>query len=195
MKNKFSLKTEYKKSFYYIRDSKNYIYGIIGIFFLFLLVGFFVPVPESLSEKIMEFIRELIGKTENMSHFELIEYIFLNNLQSSFFGMVLGVFFGLFPLITAIANGFLLGYVALISVDSGGFSVLLRLLPHGVFELPAIFISLGLGLKLGTFIFQKNKVENFRNYFWSSIRIFFLIVVPLLVTAAIIEGTLIFFGI
>ena len=36
-------------------------------------------------------------------------------------------------------------------------SDLFRLLPHGIFELPAIFISLGLGLRFGMFIFQKEK--------------------------------------
>jgi len=44
-------------------------------------------------------------------------------------------------------------------VQTDGFLSLWRLLPHGIFELPAVFISLGMGLKIGMFIFQKKKLE------------------------------------
>ena len=70
--------------------------------------------------------------------------------------------------------------------------VLWRIFPHGIFELPAVFISLGLGLKLGTFIFQRNKLKAFAEFFWNSLRVFLFIVLPLLIIAAIIEGSLIF---
>jgi stage II sporulation protein M len=78
-------------------------------------------------------------------------------------------------------------------VQSSGLTSLLNLLPHGIFELPAIFISLGLGLKLGTTWFKKNIAETFRKYFWESLRVFVWIILPLLSVAAIIEGLLIAF--
>ena len=92
----------------------------------------------------------------------------------------------------AILNGYLVGFVASMAVGSGGVIVLWRILPHGIFELPAVFISLGLGLKFGTFIFQKKILESFRRFLWNSLRVFLLIVLPLLIIAAIIEGCLIF---
>ena len=122
-----------------------------------------------------------------------MEFIFLNNAQSSFMGIVLGVLLGIFPVIATIANGFILGFVASLSVDSEGFFVLWRIFPHGIFELPAIFISFGLGLKTGTFVFQKKKFESFKNYLYNSLKVFLFIIIPLLIIAAIIEGTLIFF--
>ena len=127
-----------------------------------------------------------------MSQGELINFILLNNLQSSFFGMIFGVLLGILPVIVIIANGYLLGFVASISIEAEGVLILWRLLPHGVFELPAVFISLGLGLKLGTFIFQKEKIQSLKKYFWNSLRIFLFIVLPLLIIAAIIEGSLMF---
>lgn len=190
-KEEFSLKEQYKKSFDYLKKSKNFIYSIIGIFFLFALIGFFVPVPDSISEQILEFIQELIKQIEGMSQGELISFIFLNNLQSSFYSMIFGVVLGILPIIAVVANGYLLGFVASLSVQSEGFLVLWRLFPHGIFELPAIFISLGLGLKLGTFIFQKEKLKSLKNYVLNSLRVFILIVVPLLIIAGIIEGSLI----
>lgn len=194
-KRGFSLKGEYKESWNYIKKSRKFIYAIAVIFAIFALIGFFVPFPASVIEKILEFIQETLGKTEGMNQFELTKFIFFNNLQSSFLGMILGFVLGIFPIFVAVANGLLLGFVASISVSQDGIFVLWRLLPHGIFELLAVFISLGLGLKLGTFIFQKNKSESFRNYFWNSLRVFFFIVLPLLILAAIIEGSLIhFFG-
>ena len=193
MKKKFSLKEEYKKSFYYIRESRKFIYSIIAIFFVFALIGFFVPVPNSIVEQILKFVQELMEKTQGMSYLELTQFIFLNNIQSSFMAMMFGMLFGILPIIAAIGNGYVLGFVALLSVKEHGIFVLWRLLPHGLFELPAIFISLGIGLKFGTFIFQKKKFDSFKNYFWNSLRIFFFVVLPLLILAAIIEGSLISF--
>ena len=80
----------------YIKKSKNFIYIITAVFALFILIGYFVPTPAIIEETILKFIEELLKKTENMSFGELIRFIFLNNLQSSFFGMIFGVFFGFF---------------------------------------------------------------------------------------------------
>lgn len=191
-KSNFNLKEQYNLSWNYIKESKDFIYLIIGVFIVFSLVGFFIPAPDFISEQIFKFIHNLIERTQGMSMLELISFIFLNNLQSSFFGVILGVFFGIFPVIAAIINGYLLGFVGLVVVKSEGFSTLFRLLPHGIFELPAIFISLGLGLRFGMFIFQKEKEESFRKYLLNSLRVFLFVVFPLLIIAAIIEGSLIF---
>ena len=58
--------------------------------------------------------------------------------------------------------------------------------------MPAVFISLGLGLKLGMFIFSKKPGLELRKRFFESLNVFLFIVVPLLIIAAIIEGILIF---
>jgi stage II sporulation protein M len=191
-KKEFSLKKEYKKSLDYLKKSKNFIYVIIIIFFAFVLIGFFIPVPDSFKDQMLKFIKELLEKTQGMSQMELIKFIFFNNVQTSFYGIILGVLIGIFPIIATVTNGYLLGFVASISVENGGLVTLWKLLPHGIFELPAIFISLALGLKLGTFIFQKKRLKIFKEYFLNSLRIFLLIVIPLLAIAGIIEGSLIF---
>ncbi len=191
-KKKFNLKEEYKKSWNYLKESKKFIWIVLAVFLVFVLIGFFVPAPKSISEQIIKFMQELLEKTQGMSQGELIGFIFFNNLQSSFYGMALGVLLGIFPLMATIVNAYLLGFVASASVEQAGILTLWRLLPHGIFELPAVFISLGLGLKLGTFAFKKRKMKSFKEYFLNSLRVFFLIVVPLLVIAGIIEGSLMF---
>ena len=182
----------YKLSWKFLKESRNFIYFIIGVFLLFVLIGYFVPTPDFLKERILKMIENLLNQTEGLGQFELIKFILLNNLQASFSGLIFGVFLGIFPVLVAIANGYLLGFVAVRVALSEGISALFSLLPHGIFELPAVFISLGLGLKLGTFIFRKNIKESFKNYFLESLRVFVFIIIPLLIIAAIIEGTLIF---
>ncbi len=192
-KNKFLLKECYKKSWTYIKESKNFIYFAIGIFLIFVLIGFFVSPSQEISDIILNYIQEILAQTEGLSAFGLIRFIFLNNLQSSFSGMIFGFLFGIFPFIAALFNGYVIGFVSELSVESAGFSSLLNLLPHGIFELPAIFISLGLGLKFGTFWFKKNRFECFKKYLLESLRVFVFIVIPLLIIAAVIEGLLIVF--
>ena len=156
------------------------------------MLGYFIPAPENIVQLILEFIEELLRKTEGMSPVDLTSFIFFNNLQSSFFGMIFGVVFGIFPVITIVSNGYLLGFVSSSTAQSEGFLILWRLFPHGIFELPALIISMGLGLKIGTFIFQKKKIESLKNYLWNSLRVFLFVIIPLLFIAAIIEGILIF---
>ena len=193
-RKKFNLKREYNDSWGYIKESRNFIYFIIGVFFVFALIGFFAPASEDITKIILEFIEKLLEQTKDMSAGELVRFIFVNNLQSSFFGLFFGIILRIFPVFAAIINGYVLGFVGAMSVDAEGIFILGRLLPHGIFELPAIFISLGLGLKMGSFIFQKEKRKSFKKYFRDSLKVFLFIVFPLLIIAAIIEGFLIAIG-
>lgn len=182
----------YKESFRFIWDARRFFYFILGIFAFSVLLGYFVLPSEQIYNQILDYIQELIEMTQGKSLFELISFIFFNNLKSSFFGMLFGIIFGIFPIFSTFVNGYFLGFVSNLTIKENSFLILWRLLPHGVFELPAIFISLTLGLKLGSFLFQKEKLESLRDYFKKSLMAFFLIVLPLLVIAAIIEGILIF---
>jgi len=169
-KTKIFFTENYRKSWEYIKESKNFIYITLIIFLLFAFIGAFVPVPELLAEQILEFIEELLRKTAGMSQGELISFIFLNNLQSSFFGMIFGIALGIFSVITSILNGYLLGFVSSRAVYEEGIFILWRLLPHGIFELPALLLSTGLGLKLGfPFIYKYFK------YYWKRKNIFALL--------------------
>lgn len=198
LKNKvknFSFREQYKKSFTYLKESRKFIYSVLILFFVVGLIGFFVSPPSGVEEKIMDFLRDLLNETEGFGCFEMIKYLFFNNIQSAFIGMILGVFLGIFPLIATVSNGYLVGFVGSLSVGEAGLGSLWRLLPHGIFELPAVFISLGLGVKLGSFVFHENSREKFNEFLKNSFRVFIFIVLPLLVMAGIIEGFLICSGV
>jgi len=187
------LEENYRGSWQYLKESRIFIYAAVFFFFFFILIGAFVPAPEIIEARIFEFIEELLQKTEGMSNLELVRFLFLNNVQSSFLGMIFGIVLGIFSLIVIVANGYLLGFVAIRAVNAEGIITLWRLFPHGIFELPALFISVGLGLKLGSFIFREKKWSSLKDYLSKSLRVFVFIVIPLLIIAALIEGSLIFF--
>jgi stage II sporulation protein M len=184
------LKRMYRESFDYIKSSSDYIYGVFIIFLIFGAIGFFFPVPEIFYSKLLHILEELIEKTEGMNAYELIVFIFLNNAQASLTGILFGIILGIVPFISTSFNGYLIGFVSKVVIEREGFLSLWRLLPHGVFELPAIFISFGLGMRMGLFYFEK-KNKGFRYYLYNSIKVFLLIVIPLLLIASIIEGSLI----
>lgn len=190
---KFNLKEQYVKSWNYLKDIKNFILVIILIFFISAFIGFFIQPPQEIVQMILEYVQELLEKTQGMSYIELTGFIFFNNLKSSFMVLIFGFLFGILPIISTLANGYMVGFVSAMSVEAEGFVSLWQLVPHGIFELPAVFISLGMGLKFGTFIFQKEKLKSFEKFLKESLRVFVFIVLPLLIIAAIIEGSLISF--
>jgi stage II sporulation protein M len=162
-KKKNILKKYFFLSWNYIGLCKNYIFMMIGIFFLFGLIGFFVPAPVEIEAKILELIENLLLKTQGLSAFGLIEFIFLNNFEVSLFSFIIGIFLGIFPLFVSLTNGYLVGFISVRVVAEGGIFSLWRLLPHGIFELTAIFISLGMGLRLAIIpifnLFKKKKLQ------------------------------------
>ncbi len=178
------------KALDYLDESRSYIFLIIGLFVLSGLIGFFFSNSFTF---LNDMIKNLIKKVADLNGFALIAFIFWNNVKTAFFGIILGIILGIFPVVNAIINGVVLGYVLKKSYASSGINEFWRVLPHGIFELPAIFISLGLGLKIGMFLFSKNKSRELKARLTNSLILFVLIIIPLLIIAAIIEGLLISF--
>jgi len=186
-------KGTWRESWNYLKESRNYVYFAVAVFFVSSLYAFLFPGNFVFFDDVL---KGLIGKIDGLSTGELIWFIFQNNITSAFLAMILGVFLGVFPFFNALTNGAILGYVYSKATVVSGFSSIVYLIPHGIFELPAIFIAIGLGMKLGMFAFVRRgkKIEEFKRRFWSSMKVFFTIVLPLLIIAAIIEGLLIAFG-
>ncbi len=181
----------YKECFNYLRKLKNYFYIIIIIFLFAMFLGYFFPYP--LEDELRKIIEKLIEETKGMNIFELAIFIISNNITTSFIALIFGILIGIVPIIMNFFNGYFLGFVLSKSIDVFGYQVIMRLFPHGIFELPAFFISIALGLKLGMFIFTKNKKSYLAENLEKSLKIFIYIIIPLLIIAGIIETILIFF--
>lgn len=177
----------YQKSWIYIKESKNFIYAVIIIFFISAIIGFLFQ-PPAVINLILEYIERVLERTEGMSSLQMILFIAFNNLEISFMGILYGFVFGIFPVLSIFVNGYVVGYVSYSAISSSGIGSLLNLLPHGIFEIPAIFISFGMGIKLGTFMFYNEKMKTLERFLIDSLRVFVFVIIPLLILAAIIEG-------
>lgn len=60
-------------------------------------------------------------------------------------------------------------------------------IPHGTFELSAVFLSLSMGLYVGTYWLRKWKEYNAKYLFKQTALTFCVIIFPLIVIAALIE--------
>lgn len=179
----------YRKSWKFFKDSKNYVYVSLIIFFAFAIFGFIFPI--FFKQEIAKLIQSLVGKIAGLNLIQTIAYIIYNNSRASLLSIVFGILFGIFPIMTAVTNGYLIGFVARMSVSKEGVLVLWKLLPHGIFEIPAVIISMGIGIRLGIGMFGKK--FNLKNEFIESLRFFLIVILPLLIIAGIIEGTLVYF--
>jgi stage II sporulation protein M len=175
-----------------MKKLKKYLIFSVLLFFISLILG--IMFPDIFKEQVLKLMKELVDRTQGMNALELIGFIIDNNIKASFIGFILGIFFALVPIGVLIVNGYVIGFVINMSIGLKGIFVLWRLFPHGIFEIPAVMISISLGIRMGSFLFVyhgKNKGKEFLKWLKDSIRIFIFIVVPLLVVAGIIEGSLI----
>lgn len=143
------IKKEYKQSWKFLRECKIHILIIVLLFLASILLGFLFPI--FFVDFIKKFTEEIIKKTEGLDFFQLFLFISKNNITTALIGVIAGIIFGIIPLFYAFFNGYVLGFVMNKSVSVLGIGVLWRLVPHGIFELPALVLSLGLGLKIGLF--------------------------------------------
>ena len=116
--------------------------------------------------------------------------LFTNNLRA----MVLGVLYGFIPFLylPALAlgvNAAILGMLASL-IDGQWLLLAAGILPHGIFELAALFLSLAAGLCLCKNInvyIRKNEKGVMKPLLLNILRVVVLLVLPLLVIAAVME--------
>lgn len=116
--------------------------------------------------------------------------IFLNNAFLSLLFLVLGLALGILPVLFIAFNGYVVGVIVyLIAQERGMFFILLGLLPHGILELPMVFLSAGIGLRLGYQVFSAliGKPTQIKSEFKEGLTFYFRWILPLLLVAAIIE--------
>jgi stage II sporulation protein M len=116
--------------------------------------------------------------------------IFLKNLIACAMSVLLGLGFGLVPLLVLTTNGIMIGIVSYFIVHKQGVLYLLAgIVPHGIIELPTILLGISIGFRLGyllVFTLLGEKVDLTKE---TRIAVYFLIkwFVPLLFLAAAIE--------
>ena len=180
-----------KYNSYVIETIKEYQKLLILVSFLFL-IGFAFGTVSSIDIFMLfkDVFAKLLDKFKDSPGINLLLKIFSHNLLAVVIAITLGFVFGIFPIISALINGFIIGLLLVILNDSAAISpaeFILALIPHGIFEIPALFLSFALGINLGSWPFKKNKKVFFKKTFNKYFSICLKIIIPFLFVAAIIE--------
>ena len=169
--------------------------GMTAVAFLVLVVLSYIAgrlFPE-IPATILTYFNEVVadsGIVRDDGSFSALA-LFGNNLRA----MVLSTLYGFIPFLYLPAlsmgvNAILLGMVAS-SVNSQWLLLAAGILPHGIFELPALCLSLAAGLCLCQNInryIRKNEKGIMKPLLLNILRVTGLVVIPLLVVAAIMES-------
>jgi len=171
-----------------IRSVKLQIVLIICLFTAGIIISFTDTL--SLNEFIYLIIKHLMNTFKQYRGIELFFMIFFNNSKVSAIMLFGGIFLAIIPIIGAVINGMILGFVfkfPQLMGDKSGYIIFMQLVPHGIFELPGFIIALALGVKLGNWLFKKEKTERLKTNIKAFFFYYIKVILPLLLIAAFIE--------
>lgn len=182
---------------------EKYLKIFIFVFVIFIIIALLSHVilvknPEQAQKKLIDLTKNLLKKIPlHASGFRLCFAIFVNNSKVSLFSILFGLIpFIFLPILAAIANGFSTGVITSASYIKGynfGF-VLVAILPHGVFELPAILYAVSIGVNLSFQISKRilfgseSSDERFLLILKRIFKTWVSVIIPLLLVAAIMEA-------
>lgn len=192
-----------------LKMEKSYLLIACLLFLCSSLLGilFWDQVQVSLKEAgIFDRFGEITKRIEETPTFtNVFSIIFFNNLFVSLLTIFSGILFGIFPALIIVNNGIILSAMIMRGASLSNVHPLVlfvtTVLPHGVFELPAIITGAALGMHLGivvirsiTSLFMKRYKEIIVEWKMIRDRFFWLLigVIGFLFIAAIIETGLIF---
>lgn len=146
--------------------------------------------PEAASH-LQDLLKQFAKMFQGMPKLKLVAAIFLNNSLKTLLAILMGPLLGLAPVIFLMVNGAILGAVIPVAVESKGlWSSIMTIVPHGILELPAIFLGTSIGLKLGLHPFRRLAGKADRTFLFElghGLQLFFKVILPLLLLAAAIE--------
>jgi stage II sporulation protein M len=179
----------------YLRRLRSYLIASLTLFALGIIAGlvavYQIPsIADHFQNTLANFVRIFAG----LPPLKLAGAIFLNNAFKTLCAILLGLFLGIVPVIFLVANGVALGVAMSISTQARGlWPSVLAILPHGIFELPAVFLGTSIGLLIGAQTAQRlaGRAEiSIGAEVLQGVKYFCSVIVPLLLVAAFVEAFL-----
>ncbi|MGV8110207.1 stage II sporulation protein M [Methanospirillum sp.] len=155
-------------------------------------VGFGLSITEpAFGETLLTLFQEMIaGQIMGDDPPMLALQLFLNNLEACVVIFIGGAFFGFLSVFILMMNGVIIGAVLeIVRKEAGYIALIAAIVPHGIFELPAVIASGALGLMLGRAV--KNELAGGSEASieaWSLGGYFLKYIIPFVAIAAIIEA-------
>jgi len=165
--------------------------GVVGSYFSVLNdpMHIYSLLPQEVAKGVSP---EQLGKGGGAINSSLMSTtIMTNNIRVAIFAFAGGITFGILTVYLLVTNGIMLGSLAALYWHHGKtFAFWAYIVPHGMIELTAIFISGGAGLLMGYKLFvpgNYSRIFQLKNQAKRSVQLL-LGTIPLFVIAGIIEG-------
>lgn len=175
----------------YLHFIQPYVLFITFVFFGALLAGYTSSANfPDMADQLMEGFSSRFAPLLAMPPILIMFGIFLNNAFVSLLFLVLGLALGILPVLFIAFNGYVVGVISqIVAQERGMFFIFLALLPHGIVELPMVFLSAGIGVRLGHQVFAAliGRSTEIKKEFKEGLRFYFRWILPLLFLAAIVE--------
>jgi len=175
---------------------ENKVFFLLAFLYVLIciLVFLFYPLPEDIKSQLIKQTYQVVQNIAHLwnTHLKLAFFIFLNNAFIWLIIFLTGFLLSFWGLFIVFANVFITWLIITVGIEKMWLlKSLLAILPHWIFEITAILLSLGLSFKL-TYLVVK-KIWNWKNVkFWiefkKMIYFWFGFILPLLLFAAFIES-------
>ena len=142
-------------------ENKKIFYILIILFSIGFIIAYIVA--DDIAPVLMPILKEALtgGNVTSIDAFSIM----FHNLKSAITIFIASIFFGIFAVISTITNGFVVGFMAGHTIKSFNSLIifLALIIPHGVIEIPALFLSCASGILMFLFIFRilKDKINYF----------------------------------
>lgn len=179
----------------YLSEMRLYLGIVVALFLISMALGYVVTeTSPDMAKSLLSGLQDKAAQLTDQPPLLMMLGIFANNVFGALVALIFGLAAGVFPLFFVITNGMVVGVVlemlvAKLGAGMGVLVFLIGILPHGIFELPAIFISTAIGLKLGYRVILSliKRQDLFTGDLMDGLLIFLFWVVPMLLVAAAIE--------
>jgi stage II sporulation protein M len=162
------------------------------IFISGLIVGIINPSIDAFAS--LDYLIDLADSTSSLSPFGLFLFYMINNVFKVILSFIFSPFLCILPLLSLFVNGWMISNVGYFIVDIHQYSIgyyMAGLLPHGIFEIPALIIGQAAALSLGAMavaaVFIKERRAELFPHLRKNLK-YLGFVILLLVIAAVIEA-------
>jgi len=153
--------------------------------------GLAIILSPDTSLHLQDLLKQFAKIFQGMPRLQLAAAIFFNNSVKTLLVILLGPLLGLAPVLFLLVNGAILGAVIPVAVESRGlWTAIMTILPHGILELPAIFLGTSIGISLGLHPLARLRGKTELTLFSElghALRIYLSVIIPLLLIAAAVE--------
>ena len=170
---------------------KRWLFITVFLFGTGIAFGLATPANNNLPSEYITAFEEQFASILTLPKPIIALFLFLKNTSALLISFALSPIFCLVPILALIINGWMIAFVSTLVIEEESLGFLLAgLLPHGIFELPALILGQAAALSFGTVVIIALFKRERRNLLLPSLKQnlrYLVVALVLLLPAAIIE--------